>query len=64
MTKNLTNRIIRHNSGSEKTTRYYAPFKLIYKEECADRKSARIREKYWKSGCGKEQLRILRDKDK
>jgi putative endonuclease len=37
-------RIKRHNSGSEKTTKPYAPFKLIYSERQPDRKSAKSRE--------------------
>ena len=62
MTKDLKSRLNRHNSGREKTTKYYAPFRLIYKENCVDRITARKREKYWKSGVGKEHLRRLRDK--
>ena len=62
MTKDLVARIDRHNSGREKTTRFYSPFVLIYKEELEDRVSARKREKYWKSGVGKSQLRVLRNK--
>jgi putative endonuclease len=54
-------RIKRHNDGRERTTRFYRPFKLIYSEVCESRVEARAREKYWKSGIGKEKLRILRD---
>ncbi|NOX17636.1 MAG: GIY-YIG nuclease family protein [Chlorobi bacterium] len=59
LTGNLKNRLLRHNKGYEKTTRAYRPFKLIYTEECFDRKSAREREKYFKSGVGKEYLKSL-----
>jgi putative endonuclease len=62
MTIDLKSRLNRHNSGREITTKYYAPFRLIYKENCVDRITARKREKYWKSGVGKEHLRRLRDK--
>jgi putative endonuclease len=61
MTNNLNNRLIRHNGGREKTTRFYAPFELIFQEECEDRVVARKREKYWKSGVGKEKLRSIRN---
>ena len=61
MTKDLDERIKRHNSGREKTTKPYLPFQLIYTEQCADRLQGRKREKYWKSGVGKEQLRKIRD---
>jgi putative endonuclease len=62
MTIDLKSRLNRHNSGREITTKYYAPFRLIYKENCVDRITARKREKYWNSGVGKEHLRRLRDK--
>ena len=62
MTIDLKSRLYRHNSGREKTTKHYAPFRLIHKENCVDRITARKREKYWKSGVGKEHLRRLRDK--
>jgi putative endonuclease len=59
LTSNLQSRIERHNLGYEKTTKPYAPFKLIYQEELPDRPSARKREKYFKSGQGKGFLRSL-----
>ena len=62
MSINVNKRIERHNSGRERTTKHCAPFKLIYVEECENRIEARKREKYWKSGVGKEQLRGLRNK--
>ncbi|MEO0571210.1 MAG: GIY-YIG nuclease family protein [Bacteroidota bacterium] len=62
MSSDLKQRMARHNAGREKTTRPYLPFELIYSEEHPDRKTARMREKYWKSGVGKERLRKLRDK--
>jgi len=61
MTQDIEARIKRHNDGRERTTRFYKPFELIYSEVCETRTIARIREKYWKSGTGKEQLRKLRD---
>ncbi len=61
ITKNLEERIRRHNSGYEKTTRPYRPFELLYKEECSDRVEARKREVYLKSGIGKEFLKSLKE---
>jgi putative endonuclease len=46
----------------EKTTRAYAPFELIYSEKFETRMAARQKEKYLKSGIGKENLRQIRDK--
>ena len=62
MTSNLKRRVSQHNAGKERTTRVYAPFQLIYVERCGDRVKCRAREKYWKSGVGKEKLRLLREK--
>jgi len=64
MTINVEARIERHNKGREKTTRPYSPFELIFTECYEDRIEGRKREKYWKSGVGKEQLRKLRDTNK
>jgi len=61
MTQKIEERIKRHNDGRERTTKFYCPFELIYSEVCKTRIEARIREKYWKSGIGKEKLRILRN---
>ena len=57
MTKNIKIRFNQHNFGKEKTTRPYAPFKLIYKKTFENRISARIHEKFLKSGIGKEFLK-------
>ena len=50
-----------HIDGRERTTKFYRPFKLIYSEVCDSRPEARFREKYWKSGSGKERLKIFRN---
>lgn len=61
MTKDVDTRLARHNKGREKITKPYAPFQLIFTEVCANRVKAREREKYWKSGIGKQKLRDIRD---
>ena len=61
MTKSIEVRLKRHNDGRERTTKFYKPYELIFSEVCNSRPEARIREIYWKSGIGKEQLRSLRD---
>ncbi|MFN6943755.1 MAG: GIY-YIG nuclease family protein [Cytophagaceae bacterium] len=58
-TTDLEARVNRHNKGYEKTTKPYRPFILIYIEEHGDRISARKREKFFKSGIGKEFLKKL-----
>ncbi len=54
MTDNLERRLNEHNAGYNKTTKPYSPFELIHKEEFTNRIEARKREKYFKSGSGKE----------
>ena len=49
-------RVARHNNGQNKTTKPYAPFKLIYTKEFETRGEARAYEKYLKSGTGREYL--------
>jgi len=59
LTANLEARLHRHNSGLERTTQPYAPFKLLHKEEFATRAEARIPLSSYKSGSGKEYLRDI-----
>ena len=64
MTRDVEARVLRHNKGWEKTTRAYKPFVLIFTEIVENtRVEARKREKYWKSGVGKEKLRLIRDEN-
>lgn len=62
LTSNIEERLKRHNLGYEQTTKPYKPFVLLYTEACEDRIVARNREKYWKSGVGKEKLRTLKNR--
>jgi len=59
LSSQLEKRFARHNKGQNKTTKPYAPFKLIYTKEFATRKEARAHEKYLKSGVGKEYLKSI-----
>ena len=56
-TDNLERRIGEHNSGRTKSTKAYIPWELVYFESVENRIDARKREKYFKSGYGKEQLK-------
>jgi len=49
-------RLIEHNSGSNKWTRANKPFELVYKEIFSDKTIARKREKFLKSGQGRKFL--------
>jgi len=57
MTNDLERRVKEHKRGRTKTTKNRGIVKVIVLEKCYSRLSARKREKYWKSGCGKEFLK-------
>ena len=57
MTSNLEKRIKDHQRGQTKTTKNKKILKIFKIESYSDIKIARKREKYWKSGCGKELLK-------
>lgn len=59
LTNNIERRVGQHQSGHEKTTKYYRPFQLIYVEKYSTRILAREKEKFLKSGVGKEFLKQL-----
>ena len=59
MTSNLVRRVKEHNQKMNKSTRTFVPWKLIYCEKFQNRLDARDREKYLKSGSGREFLRII-----
>jgi putative endonuclease len=60
MTSNLEARIKRHNAGYELSTRSRKPFRLLHQEIFASRTEARAKEKYFKSGIGREFLKSLK----
>ncbi len=62
MTKNLKKRIKEHNTKQNKSTKAYVPWKLILMEEFETRLEARGREKYLKSGNGREYLKTTINK--
>jgi putative endonuclease len=59
MTNNIERRQKEHNDGENRSTKAYKPFVLIMKEEFETRVEARRREKYLKSGIGKEFLKSI-----
>lgn len=60
-TDNLDRRLKQHNKGSKATpsTRNRGPFRLVYYEQVEDRRTARRREKYFKSGVGREFIKNI-----
>ena len=57
LSNNPERRISEHNKGKEKTTKPYSPFNIIFIEKHQTRIEARKREKYLKSGIGKEKIK-------
>ena len=56
-TVNLEKRIMEHNSGKVKSTKYRIPFELVYYESCREQADALHREKYLKSTYGHRYLK-------
>jgi len=59
ITNNLSRRIRQHNDGKCQSTIHRRPLKLVYHETASNQNVAREREKYLKSGSGREFLREL-----
>ena len=56
-TSEVAKRISEHNSGKTKSTKGYKPWKLVYLETFGTRDEAVFREKYFKTGSGREFLK-------
>lgn len=52
-TSDLKKRVAEHNSGLNKSTKRYIPWKLIYYEACLSKVDTRRREEYLKTSTGR-----------
>ncbi len=59
ITDNLKRRVSEHNSDKNTSTKGKGPWTLVYSEECENRVEARKKEKYFKSGFGRELIKNL-----
>jgi len=59
ITNNLTRRLAEHRAVHTKGAQIVGQFRLLHKEKYPDYKSARRREKFLKSGIGREFLKRL-----
>lgn len=59
ITNDLHRRLFEHNSNKNIGSRGRGPWKLVYSEKCSDRTEARRREKFFKSGSGRELLKHI-----
>ncbi len=57
MTEDEIRRLKEHNRGKMKSTKGYRPWEMLEVEVYETRVQARIREKYLKSGIGKEYIK-------
>ncbi len=57
MNREPEKRLRLHNKGKSISTRSRRPLVMLYKEECNSTDEARKREKYYKSGFGREQIK-------
>ncbi len=55
-TVNIQNRLNEHNEGKNNFTRYRKPWQLLYSETFSNKTDAIKREKFFKSGKGREFL--------
>jgi putative endonuclease len=58
-TQDLERRIALHNAGLYRYTKAHLPWRLVYSESCATRSEAMKRERYYKTGRGREDLKNL-----
>ena len=54
--QDVRERLRRHNASHSKSTRYGVPWRLIYTEEYLTRSQAVQRERYYKTGKGRDEL--------
>ena len=59
ISNNPDRREVEHNRGQCRSSKARVPWELFYVEVCSDRKKAREKEKYYKSGIGRETLKEL-----
>ena len=58
-TNNLNKRIKEHNEGLVFSTKLKKPYKIIHYEAFLNKKDAFIREKWLKTGWGKNQIKVM-----
>ncbi len=63
MTTDLERRLSEHNSGKTRSTKAFKPWGIVYFEMFENRGEARKREKYFKSGSGREWVKLNLEKN-
>jgi putative endonuclease len=57
--QNLSDRLRRHNAGHSKATRQSIPWILVHSESFSNRAEAARKERYYKTGRGRDELNRL-----
>ena len=57
LTNNLERRIKEHNTGKNRSTKAYFPYNLLFSETFKTRPEARKREKFLKTGKGRDYIK-------
>ena len=62
VTDDVTRRLREHNDGRSASTKHWRPWEIVYVETCASRTEAVRRERYLKTGKGREELQNILDR--
>lgn len=57
--KAIKERLRRHNQGDYAFTNKYRPWTIVYTEQCKSRSAAIKRERYLKTGSGREEVKRI-----
>ena len=57
--KSIQERVARHNRGDYRFTKMHRPWQVIYQEEVSSRSEAVKRERFLKSGIGRQELKKI-----
>jgi putative endonuclease len=60
--ENIEKRLNDHNSGKVDATRNRRPLEILFLEKLNNLETAKIRERYWKSGAGRRKLKHFFEK--
>ena len=61
-TNDIERRLLEHNNSKTKSIRYMTPFEIIYKEEYDCNLEASRRERFLKTGRGRQQLKNVMER--
>ena len=57
--KSIEERVARHNRGDSRFSKKHGPWKVLYQEQVSSRSEAVKRERFLKSGVGRQELKKI-----